>query len=82
MANAMKQPMITGAAFDAAFGRPAPRVEKLWGRPAIARVLGVSEDTVAKWARETGVPIYQPRRGTYFALRSELETWLKTKVTC
>lgn len=56
-----------------------PRPRKLWGAPAIARVLGVSEDTVRKWAREDGVPIYSPRPRTYFARREELEAWLRTK---
>ncbi len=79
MADPLK-PVLTAPLFDAAFAPRAARPEKLWGRPAIARVLGVSEDTVAKWSREPGVPIYQPRRGTYFALRSELDTWVKTKI--
>lgn len=57
-----------------------PPSRKLWGRPAIARFLGVSEDSVTKWSKEPGVPIYQPRRGTYYAERHELEAWLKTKV--
>lgn len=53
------------------------KVEKLWGAPMIANVLGVSEDTVKKWARDPNIPIYQPKG--YFALRSELERWLRTK---
>lgn len=60
--------------FDAiTSGKP----EKLWGAPAIAKALGVSVDTVREWARDPEVPIYRPKG--YFALRSELERWVKTK---
>lgn len=58
--------------------RPAAR-ERLWGRPAIARALGVSEDTISTWAKIPGVPIYEPLPGRYIAYRSELEPWLRTK---
>lgn len=57
-----------------------PRQRRLWGRPAIARFLGVSEDTVSTWAKDPTVPIYQPRRGCYCAYPTELETWTRTKV--
>ena len=55
------------------------RQERLWGRPAIARALGVSEDTISSWAKLPGVPIYEPLPGRYLAYRSELEPWLRTK---
>lgn len=54
-------------------GRP----EKLWGAATIARALGVSTDTVKAWAEDPDVPIYRPKG--YYAVRSELERWLKTK---
>ncbi|MGE0853638.1 MAG: helix-turn-helix transcriptional regulator [Hyphomicrobiaceae bacterium] len=56
-------------------------VEGLWGAKAIARFLGVSQDTVRAWARDPQVPIFKPpgsRR--LFALRSELLRWLRTSV--
>lgn len=53
------------------------KVEKLWGAPMIAEALGVSVDTVRKWARDPAIPIYRPNG--YFARRSELERWLRTK---
>lgn len=53
--------------------------EKLWGRRSIAASLGVSEDTVTSWAKIAGVPIFEPLPGRYFAKRSELERWLRTK---
>lgn len=67
---------LTSARFDRI---AVPPSRKLWGRPAIARFLGVSEDTVAKWAKLPGVPIFEPLPGRYFALRHELDSWLKTK---
>lgn len=57
------------------------RPEKLWRRPAIAAALGVSEDTVSSWAKIPGVPIFEPLPGIYFARRSEIERWLRTKQT-
>jgi hypothetical protein len=57
---------------------PLPRVEKLWGAQRIADVLGVGVDTVVTLARRADCPIYQPS-GRYFALRSELDQWLRTK---
>ena len=61
--------------FDKTFTGKKP--EKLWGAPAIARALGVSEDTVRAWAKAGIAPIYMPKARTYFALRSELEGWVK-----
>lgn len=52
--------------------------QKLWGAPEIARVLGLSIDAVYRLARDPSVPIYRPG-GRYFAVRSELQTWLRTK---
>lgn len=66
---------LTTEKFDTTFAKP----DKLWGAPAIARALGVSEDTVRRWAADPDVPIYAPRRGTYFAFRSEIQTWLRRK---
>lgn len=54
----------------------SPKPEKLWGAPAIARALGVSVDTVYRWANRDDVPIYKPKGASYFALRSELTRWL------
>lgn len=66
---------LTTEKFDTMIAKP----DKLWGAPAIACALGVSEDTVRRWAIEPDVPIYAPRRGTYFAVRSELQAWLRQK---
>lgn len=71
------KPALTPARFEAAFARPA-KPEKLWGAPAIAAALGVSTDTVARLARTEGCPIFMPG-GRYFAMRGELERWLRTK---
>ena len=61
--------------FDAALGKP----EKLWGAPAIATALGVSVDKVRALATNPAVPIYKPKGCGYFAIRSELESWLRSK---
>ncbi|GGL58448.1 helix-turn-helix transcriptional regulator [Wenxinia marina] len=51
--------------------------ERLWGLNEIAAALGVSRDSVKRWANKPGVPIYKPAgTGRYFALRSELDEWL------
>lgn len=53
---------------------------KLWGLPLIAEALGVSVDTARTWAKMDGVPIYRPAgTGSYFAFRTELLAWLRTK---
>lgn len=70
----MSRPEITAAAFDTV---SSPRSRKVWGAPAIARILGVSVDTVYVLARDPSSPIYKP--SGYFAYRSELEAWLRTK---
>jgi hypothetical protein len=74
----MTNPVLTAPLFDATVGQRPARPEKLWGRPAIARALGVSVDTVVSLARNADCPIYMPA-GRYFAYRSELERWLRTK---
>lgn len=54
----------------------------IWGLDNIAKILGLSRDTVRKLAKCPGVPIYQPEgAGNYFAFRSELFEWLKSKRT-
>lgn len=60
--------------FDAITAGP----EKLWGLNSIARALGVSTDKVRRLAKKPNVPIYCPD-GSYFALRAELNAWLRTK---
>jgi excisionase family DNA binding protein len=72
----LTDPELTPERLDTMLTPPA---RKLWGAPSIATALGVSVDTVRKWAKEPGVPIYNPRPRTYFAYRSELEAWLRTK---
>lgn len=52
----------------------------IWGLENIAKVLGLSRDTVRKLAKKPEVPIHQPDgAGAYFAFRSELLAWLKRK---
>lgn len=70
---------LTPQAFDAMI-QALPKPETLIGAPDIARAMGMSEDTVRRLARLPGVPIYMPPGlGRYFARRSELEKWLRTK---
>lgn len=53
---------------------------KLWGLPMIAEVLGVSIGTARKLARQPNVPIYKPEgAGCYFAFKSELLNWLRSR---
>lgn len=53
---------------------------KLWGLPMIAAFLGVNIDTARTWAKLDSVPIYRPAgSGSYFASKSELTAWLRTK---
>lgn len=60
--------------------RSMPKPERLIGAPAIAKAIGMSEDTVIKLATIEGVPIYKPHGlGRYIAFRSELELWIRTK---
>ncbi|MFJ1293235.1 hypothetical protein [Paracoccus yeei] len=40
----------------------------------------MSIDTARTWAKMDGVPIYRPAgTGSYFAFRTELLAWLRTK---
>jgi len=71
----MVKPELTPERLDSLF---VGRVEKLWGANAISRALGLSPDTVQRLAQDPSVPIYKPA-GRYFAYRSELERWLRSK---
>lgn len=53
--------------------------EKLWGLNAIAAALGVSVDKARRLAGLPDCPIYRPDGAGYFALRSELNAWLRSK---
>lgn len=53
--------------------------EKIWGLKAIAEVLGVSTDKARSLATKPNTPIYRPEGAGYFAFRSELMAWLRTK---
>ena len=54
--------------------------ERIWGLTAIAAVLGVSRDAARTMAKNPEVPIYRPAgQRRWFALRSELLAWLRTK---
>ena len=70
----MEHPPLGPAQFDAITSGP----QKLWGLEEIARALGVSVETVRRWAHLDDVPIYKPA-GRYFAVRSELNAWLRRK---
>jgi len=65
---------LTPDTFDAMV---STKSAKLWGARAIARALGVSVDKVRTLAAQSDCPIYRPHG--YFAYRSELEAWLRTK---
>lgn len=69
-------PALDRHRFDAMLSGP----EKIWGVKAIAQAIAVSESSVRRWAKEDGVPIYRPAgSNSYFAFRSELQTWLRSK---
>lgn len=70
---------ITADRFDRDFPPKLAKTEKLWGAPAIAAALGVSIPTVYRLAGKADCPIYRPD-GRYFALRHELDLWLRTKI--
>mgnify|MGYP001077811622 CR=1 FL=1 len=53
--------------------------ERIWGLEAIAAVLGVSTSTARRMAKEADMPIYRPDGCRYFAFRSDLIQWLRTK---
>jgi len=66
---------ITAERFDVLVRGPS----KIWGKEAIAEVLGLSVDTVRRLATVTGTPIYKPHGSKqYFAFRHELIEWLRT----
>lgn len=72
----MTHPPLNPKRFDAITSGP----EQLWGLNTIARALNVSIDTARKLSKRPDVPIYQPSgTGRYFALRSELNQWLKAR---
>ncbi|MBN8956814.1 MAG: hypothetical protein J0H17_09575 [Rhizobiales bacterium] len=55
---------------------------KLWGAAEIARFIGVSCDHVYRLASDPRVPIYRPPgAGRYFAFKTELKVWLRTKAS-
>lgn len=70
----MNQPALTPERFDSVL---VSKPEKIWGAPAIAKALGVSVDTVYRWSSRDDTPIHL-RAGRYFALRSEIEIWLRS----
>lgn len=61
------------------FDAIAEGAEKLWGLNSIATALGVSVDKARRLARRHDVPIYRPDGHSYFACRSELNQWLRSK---
>ena len=70
-----QRPPLDQWRFDALTNGP----EKIWGLKAIADVLGVSVDKARKLAKLEHTPIYRPDGLSYFALRSELHAWLRSK---
>lgn len=70
------KPKLDAKAFDAIVKRP----EKLWGLAAIAGVIGLSVDATRRVAATGKAPIYRPEgSGRWFALRSELNAWLRSR---
>ena len=70
------QHQLNPTRFDAITGGQ----EKIWGLTNIARVLNVSTDKARRLSRLEDCPIYRPEPdGNFFAFRSELIAWLKTK---
>jgi hypothetical protein len=57
-----------------------PENGTLWGAKAIANFMGRSVDTVYNLADDPKAPVYKPG-GRYYAIKSELIVWLKTKPT-
>jgi hypothetical protein len=70
----MSRSELTSDLFDRVM--EPPRL-KVWGAPAIAKILGVSVDTVYALSKDPASPVYKP--SGYFAYRQELEAWLRTK---
>lgn len=61
--------------FDAITSGP----ERLWGLTAIAQAIGLSVDATRRLAETQRAPIYRPDGRRYFALRSELNAWLRSR---
>lgn len=72
-------PKIDPWRFDGVIQGKVSKAEKLWGAPAIASALGVSVDKVRHLATVPDAPVYRPAGCGYFAFRSELEQWLRSK---
>lgn len=72
----MNKQEITPERFDRAL---VSKPEKLWGAPAIAAALGVSVDTVYRWAKDANVPVCRVG-GRYFAFRAELDAWMRNRI--
>lgn len=67
---------ITATRFDAIVRGP----EKLWGLSNIAGAIGLSVDATRRLAADQNAPIYRPNGcKRYFALRSELNSWLRSR---
>ncbi len=56
------------------------RTGKLWGAKRIADEAGVSEKTIARWARLNGCPVTIVN-GRFFCLRLDLMLWMTSKRT-
>lgn len=71
-----EHPPIDRWRFDAIANGP----ERLWGIETIAGVLGVCGKTVKRWVADPScdVPI-RKLEGRFFALRSELVTWMQAR---
>ncbi|PSO30217.1 DNA-binding protein [Bradyrhizobium sp. MOS002] len=57
---------------------PGRTNDELWGAKAIARHIGCSVDWVYQLAADPDAPVFKPC-GRYFAMKSELRSWLRTK---
>ena len=72
------KPTLDAQRFDTILRGP----EKIWGLSNIACAIGLSIDATRKLAHSEGVPIYRPDGSKrYFALRSELNAWLRSGAT-
>ena len=70
-----QQPQLNPVRFDT-----LTSTEKIWGLTNIASALGVSTDKARRLSRLDDCPTYRPEPdGSFFAFRSELMAWLKTK---
>jgi hypothetical protein len=55
-----------------------PRNDALWGAKSIANEISCSVDKVYELASDPLAPVYKPG-GRYYARRSELQQWLRSK---